>query len=86
MGDNKRDELKAKIDGQLNELTTEELEQVAGGGLSDILKKIPMYECASCGKVFTNGDSSKLGLRKDTPCPQCGGVLESSIAKAINNR
>ena len=85
MGDNRRDELKAKIDGQLNELTTEELEQVAGGGLSDILKKIPMYECASCGKLYTNGDSIKLGLKKDTPCPQCGGVLEFSVVKAINS-
>ena len=85
MGDNRRDELKAKIDGQLNELTTEELEQVAGGGLSDILKKIPMYECASCGKIYTKGDSINLGLKKDTPCPQCGGVLEFSLVKTINS-
>ena len=85
MGDNRRDELKAKIDGQLNELTTEELEQVAGGGLTDILNKIPRFECASCGKIYTNGESFKLGLKKDTPCPQCGGVLEFSVVKAINS-
>ena len=35
-----REELKEKIMEQLDELSLEELEKVAGGGLFDILKKI----------------------------------------------
>ena len=54
----KKEELKKKID----EMTDEELDQVAGGGYWDVLKKagdaawnrvLKPYKCEICGKEFS---------------------------------
>ena len=46
MSDQKREELKAKINEKLDELSLEVLEQVAGGGIFE------MWTCPICGATM----------------------------------
>ena len=70
---NKKEELKALIDEQIDALSPDDLEAVSGGGVLDILNNIPMYECTSCKRVFKVKEAKLIVNNK---CPDCNGTVE----------
>lgn len=69
MSDEKRrEELKAKINEELNVLSTEDLESIVGGGMIyDLFLRNRPY-CKRCSIYFPEN-------RKGESCPYCGGEL-----------
>ena len=74
MTDKRREELKEKINSQIDALSTDDLEAVAGGGIYDFLQNMFVWECSACGRTFTNSL-----VPADHICTDCGGTLEKTI-------
>ena len=69
---NKKEELKALIDEQIDALSPDELEAVSGGGIGDFINNMPMYKCTSCNRVFKVKEAH---LIIDKKCPDCNGTV-----------
>jgi hypothetical protein len=70
MSDEKRrEELKAKINEELDGLSTEDLESIAGGGIIYNLFLRKRQYCKRCKVYFPVGSSLEL-------CPYCGAELD----------
>ena len=68
MSDEKRrEELKAKINAQLDNLSTEDLEKIAGGIFDFPGVSMPPY-CRNCNAYF-------FGYSVGSKCPNCGERL-----------